>query len=165
MIINDLDLMGIAFPPSEADAPLIVDTDTVLPFAVAYQLLQAVGRGDAQVVERFRSIQEQEFSQRRPAQRPGEPRLSFAEEDALGLLVAEAADHASMITLRANNVKRYEVREPMAGGTARMLFWGAEALPRQSPASRPGTGTRRAVTKHASAGRAPSLLPGPNVQD
>jgi len=31
MIIDDFNVVGVAFPPTEADAPLIVDPDAVLP--------------------------------------------------------------------------------------------------------------------------------------
>jgi len=35
VVINDLHIVGIAFFPSEADTPLIVDPNTVLPEAIA----------------------------------------------------------------------------------------------------------------------------------
>jgi hypothetical protein len=44
MIINDLDIPGFAFYPFKANAPLIVDTDTILPRPVAFELLQVVAR-------------------------------------------------------------------------------------------------------------------------
>jgi hypothetical protein len=34
MVVNYLNFIGIAIAPTEADAPLIVDTDTVLPTAI-----------------------------------------------------------------------------------------------------------------------------------
>ncbi len=36
MVVNDLYLMGIAIEPDETNAPLIVDADTVLPFAICF---------------------------------------------------------------------------------------------------------------------------------
>jgi integrase len=40
MIIDDLDIVHVAILPSEADAPLLVDTDAVLARAVALECLQ-----------------------------------------------------------------------------------------------------------------------------
>jgi hypothetical protein len=35
MIVRDLHVVGVAIPPDETDAPLVVDADAVLAFAVA----------------------------------------------------------------------------------------------------------------------------------
>jgi hypothetical protein len=42
MIVNDLHLVRIPFPPDEADTPSIVDPDTVLTFSIPQQLLQTI---------------------------------------------------------------------------------------------------------------------------
>ena len=44
VIIDDLDVEGVAVLPAEADAPLIVDPDTVLTLSVARELLQSISR-------------------------------------------------------------------------------------------------------------------------
>lgn len=49
MVIDDLDVIRIAAFPDKADAPLLIDSDAVLPFTVMMQRLQIVGRGDAHV--------------------------------------------------------------------------------------------------------------------
>jgi len=45
-IIRDFHVVGVSFPPREADAPLIVDPNAVLSFAVSGQLLKPIRRGD-----------------------------------------------------------------------------------------------------------------------
>jgi len=39
MVIDDLDLVGVAILPAEADAPLVVHADAVLTRSVALQFL------------------------------------------------------------------------------------------------------------------------------
>jgi len=43
--VADLDLVGVATSPDEADAPLVVDADAVLAGAVAGEPLEAVAGG------------------------------------------------------------------------------------------------------------------------
>src|SRR5205823_2901485 len=61
MVVGDLDIVGLAVRPSEAEAPLVVDADAVLPFTVASQLLQPVARRHAQVFQHFGGVQEQQL--------------------------------------------------------------------------------------------------------
>ena len=63
VIVNDFDLVGIAGTPSKADAPLIVDANTVLSGPIAATYLQAVAGRDAQVVERLSGVNRDELSE------------------------------------------------------------------------------------------------------
>jgi hypothetical protein len=51
MIVDDLDIMGVAVTPSEANAPLVVDSDAVLPFAIPGEPLQPITGWRPQVFE------------------------------------------------------------------------------------------------------------------
>jgi len=64
MIIDDFDIVGVAFGPSEADAPLIVDPNAHLPCPVTFQSLEPITGWITQVFNRGRSIQLTEFAQR-----------------------------------------------------------------------------------------------------
>lgn len=55
--------MRIAVLPSEADAPLIVDANTVLPSALPSKLLESVPRRDAQIIEGLGGIDDDQFAQ------------------------------------------------------------------------------------------------------
>jgi len=57
MIINDFHVMSISFYPFKTDAPLVIDADTVLSFAIASQTLQSVCRRDAQIVQILRVVE------------------------------------------------------------------------------------------------------------
>ncbi len=54
MIVDDFDLERGARLEAEADAPLVVDTDAVLAFAIAMERLQMVARRCSQVLENYR---------------------------------------------------------------------------------------------------------------
>src|SRR5688572_854950 len=57
MVINDLHILSVMAGPSEADAPLIIDPDAVLPQTVAPQSLQSIAGRNAQVIEARRDLQ------------------------------------------------------------------------------------------------------------
>lgn len=44
MVINDLDITGMAAAPDKAHAPLVIDPDRVLSPSIALQSLQPIGR-------------------------------------------------------------------------------------------------------------------------
>jgi len=92
MVVGDFNAVRVAIFPYETDAPLIVDPDTVLPLAVALQLLEAIARNRAQVVEACRSIQHLQL----PLRQPLESLKSFhalASEQAFRIRGAERLDH------------------------------------------------------------------------
>jgi hypothetical protein len=45
-VLRDFNVFGIAFPPGEADAVLVIDPDAVLALAVAAKGLELVPRRD-----------------------------------------------------------------------------------------------------------------------
>ncbi len=97
MIINYLNLINIAGVPLKADAPLIIDPDTVLAFTVASQLLQPICRWYHQVSQVSSPVDHPELPEcnlldiRRQSSGP------FAPEDTLGFFVPEAPDHDGIL--------------------------------------------------------------------
>jgi len=49
VVINDLDIEDVARFPNEADAPLIINPNAVLPGTLPAQRFEAVGRWQAKV--------------------------------------------------------------------------------------------------------------------
>ena len=49
MVVDQFDIVRVAVTPGEADAPLVIDTDTVLPRALGGQLFQTVTGRYAQI--------------------------------------------------------------------------------------------------------------------
>jgi len=64
VVVHDLDVVGAGGSPSEAEAPLLVDADAVLPGTIAGQLLEAVTWWDPEITEGLGGIEDQEFAQR-----------------------------------------------------------------------------------------------------
>ena len=56
MIVDDLDVVGIAVTPTKANPPLVVDPDAVLSFAVASQGLQSIAGRCLQIAETARAV-------------------------------------------------------------------------------------------------------------
>ena len=107
MIIHDFDVVRIRILPPKADSPLIVDADTVLPRAIAFQLLKSVAWRDAEVVECLGGIHGNQLPKHHPSQLCGVPPHWLAAEQARGISVGEALDHRDNITWRVSNGKRY----------------------------------------------------------
>jgi hypothetical protein len=63
VIIYNLDLKCVARPPDEADSILIVHTNTVLVFAIAFERFKAIARGHSQILQSYRSMQHPELSE------------------------------------------------------------------------------------------------------
>ena len=112
MIVDEFDVAGAASTPGEADAPLVVDTDAVLPGAAAGQLLQPVARGHPQVVDALGGVDENELVVCEPAEFRAEFLDVAAMPDRPAVLVPERADHESIVTVSVINVKRYELALP-----------------------------------------------------
>jgi len=49
VIVHDFNVVGVPFPPSKAETPLVVDPNAVLSLSVAMQGFQAVSRRRHQV--------------------------------------------------------------------------------------------------------------------
>ena len=93
--------------PDEANPPLVVDTDTPLPFAIPGEFFQAIGRRDAKVVKSAGVVQHSQLAAGNCLnlvwQLPGERSLP----DRLRRVVVECLDHGNIISRADNIVKRY----------------------------------------------------------
>jgi hypothetical protein len=88
MIINDLDELGAAVAPDEADAPPVIDPDAVLIAKVALKCLEAITRRRPKIGKPGYGIQNVELAQ---SDRPDLLELGncFTLEESLGALVPE----------------------------------------------------------------------------
>lgn len=67
MVVDDLDVPCSAFTPDEADPPLIVDADTRLSSAIAFERLQAIAGRNAQIIQRLSGVKHLQFGACPPA--------------------------------------------------------------------------------------------------
>ena len=77
MVVNDLNPFWTSVAPREADTPLIIDSDTVLPRTITAQTLKPVPRRNPEVFQTTRSINLPQLAQRdaRNARLKGRNRL------------------------------------------------------------------------------------------
>ena len=109
VIIYDLDVIRIAAGPPEADAPLIVDPDTMLAGTVALQFLQPVAGRHSQILQRLSGINSHQLPQHGALERRGIASDALPVEESLRVPIGEALDHRGIITANVINVKRYYV--------------------------------------------------------
>jgi hypothetical protein len=88
VVIDDFDIVGPAFCPSETDAELVIDTHAPLPGTITRKLLQPVcGRG-AHVFESLRQVELLELAQGGTFN-VGETPHAPKSEQGLGVIVLE----------------------------------------------------------------------------
>lgn len=105
MIISNFGLVDPIFPPDEADAPLIVYADAMLPFPSAAQLFKAIGRWYAEIIQCFRIMEHDQLSFRNALYVTRQLFGETAGEYFLRLFAGKRFDHADMITLQDIIVK------------------------------------------------------------
>ena len=93
VIVNNLDREGIAVSPPETDPPLIIDANTVLAGAIAFQLLQAVAGRDPEILQPLGGVYHTKFPEHEPVELGGEAADPFALKEALRIAIGEAGDH------------------------------------------------------------------------
>jgi hypothetical protein len=107
MIVNDFDILGTGVRPNEADAPLVVDPDTVLSDAIATQQFQPVSRRRSKITQRLGVMELPQFALSNPLQIGPQPPGEASVEQRLGILIGKRADHPLAVYPRCvMNVKR-----------------------------------------------------------
>ena len=94
MIIDDFNVMRVSACPAETDAPLVVDANTVLTGSITTQLLESVGWWNAEVKETGSSVEHDELPERNSLEVRRQPTDPLSLEEAFGIEVPEAANHA-----------------------------------------------------------------------
>jgi len=95
MIVNDLNVVGIAASPKEAHTPLIIDADAVLTLTVALQCFQAVPRRNHQILQGASTVKVKQLSTRYSLKGP-KPRHVHIGEQRFRLPGSEGADHQTL---------------------------------------------------------------------
>ncbi len=93
MIIDYLHDVCIPTFPAKTDSPLVVDANAVLSRSITCQLLEAISGRHAQVVERSGRVKLGKLAQRDAVNGLRQLPDWLPVEEALGILVPEAADH------------------------------------------------------------------------
>ncbi len=93
MIVDDLNLVGVAIPPTKADAPLLVHANTVLAGSIATELLQSISRRHAEVTELLGRVHRHKFAQHGASEIRGISSDGFTSKQSLGITIGEGLDH------------------------------------------------------------------------
>ncbi len=94
MIIDNLNVMGVARAPPKADPPQSVDADAVLPQSVALQFFQPVRGRYAKVIERGRSVEHPELPKGGTLHIGPQPPDRLTMKKSIGVSILETLDHA-----------------------------------------------------------------------
>ena len=97
-MVDDLDLVGIASDPAEADAPLVVDANAVLAVPIAFELLEAISGWGPEILEPHRRVDVAELSEHDAAEVGRKATHVLALPQALSVAVGEMLDHTPIIT-------------------------------------------------------------------
>jgi hypothetical protein len=55
VVVDDFDFVSATVAPTEADAPLVVDANAVLPLAIALQCFEVIARRHTQILKGSRA--------------------------------------------------------------------------------------------------------------
>ncbi len=92
MIVDDFYFVGIAITPDKADSPLVIDSDTVLPFSASFERFNTVAWKYSKVAKRYGSGEHFELAPGNSldgTKSPGRPEM----EKGFRLLAAKALNH------------------------------------------------------------------------
>ena len=99
MVIDNLDVLGTALRPCEADPPLAVDPDAVLAGPVALQGFQPVARRHRQIAQIRRRVKLTQLALRRALDFAWKPSGELAMKQPFGIAVGKAADHQAIMQI------------------------------------------------------------------
>ena len=102
MVVNDLHLLRTGVGPHEADPPLVVDPDAVLPGPVTLERLEPVPRWHSEVVEHLRGADLAKLAQRDSMDSRIDRVHTFSTPQPFGVLAPERPDHYRRIERAAS---------------------------------------------------------------
>ena len=106
MVVADLDVMRIAVDKPEADAPLSVHRDRVLPLSVVLERMQAIARWHLQVIQAGRQVDVFQLADGTPGDVGRKALGCPRREQVPGLPVRERLDHWLTVACHVTRVNR-----------------------------------------------------------
>jgi hypothetical protein len=93
MVVNKLNIVGIAIAPNEANAPLFVDAGAVLTSALAVERFQPVSRRAGKIIQGAGSMKQAKTAQHTTLQFWREPLNVMTMKDFFGVSVDKRENH------------------------------------------------------------------------
>ena len=113
MIVNDFDFVRVPISELKTKPILVVDSNAVLPRALAFQRFQAISRESSQVAKLARVFKLEQLALGDSEEIDGKTPALSRDIKLLRLRISEAPNHHSNITLDIINVKHYRYqRQP-----------------------------------------------------
>src|SRR5699024_2005302 len=97
VVVDEFDIVRTSLSPNEADPPLRVHPDAVLPASIASQLLETVAGRDPKILDVLGRMDQLELPQGRTLQRSVDAFDVLLMPDAFGVLAAERPDHTTSL--------------------------------------------------------------------
>ncbi len=97
MIVHDFDLIRMTVSPLEADTPLVVDANAVLPFPRPAKFFESIGGRGAQITQRRGVVKHPELAQGYLLNLGRESARPLTGEDFLGLTIPKGLDHDAIL--------------------------------------------------------------------
>src|SRR5699024_9657581 len=97
VVVDEFDIVRTSISPDEAETPLRVHSDAVLPTTIPDESFQAVPQRDPQVLDILRRMDQHELPQGRSLHCPVDAFDVLLLPDPLGVLAAERSDHETTI--------------------------------------------------------------------
>jgi hypothetical protein len=93
VVIDDFNVFGIAIGPAKTDAPLVIDSNAVLPSTVTAEFLDPITGRDAEILQLDRRVDEAELAEHRAPEVRGIAADRFPLPQARRVAVSEAPNH------------------------------------------------------------------------
>jgi hypothetical protein len=91
--VDDLDIVRVPGPPTEADPPLVIDANAVLSGTITKQLFEAIARWRPEILHLLCRVKDEQFAEHDLQQRRRISPHPLARKQALRVTVSEALDH------------------------------------------------------------------------
>jgi hypothetical protein len=101
VVVDDLDIVSVGADEAEADPPLIVDANAVLPQTVASKFFETVRGRDLEVEKTGCGVEHQQLAKRHSLEVRRRSTDPFAPEKSFRVRVAKAANHSGAIDSNA----------------------------------------------------------------
>jgi len=134
VVVRDLDIVGIAVDESEADAPLVSDSDCVLPGSVSPELVESIPRRVPEVMQVSRQVDVFELPPRPTCDLRWEPPRPAGHEQLLRLPICKRLDHRRIVTRHVTLVNLSIPESPGNGCMGSCIA----TVPAAGPATGPG---------------------------
>lgn len=93
MVVEYLDIVRVPVFPAEADPPLVVDANTVLPRAIPSEFFQAIARRRTEILHLLRRVDDEKLAEHDLPELRRIPSHRLPGKEAPSVVISEALDH------------------------------------------------------------------------